>query len=250
MRVEEIDLVEIIKRSFKALLHEPGFIGLYLLPYVVFLVGFIYIWFIFGTPTPWAVPQIFPEFISFIKGAIVWIIIGAIVFIILSLIAYAAIILKAGGRARGESKSAGEALREGLRHVPRLFGAGILGALIVAGLFFLCIGLAIYVSPAFILVALLWVLPAIFIGVRLALYAPACVLEDIGCVECLKRSWWVTRGNFWLIFVLTLLLVIISFVLGLIPYIGTLISTLLMGPAGVIAYTLVFLGLRSQAARF
>ncbi len=63
----------------------------------------------------------------------------------------------------------------------------------------------------------------------------------------MKRSWELTRGNFWLIFVLGFLLGIISTLLSQIPQVGFLIAMIVVGPPSVIAYTLLFLGLKKQA---
>lgn len=247
---EEIDVIKILKRSFKSLIEEPGFIGLYLIPYVVILIAVVHVWLAFQTLDPAAVAR---TFINVWRGWIVWIIVYAIALLVLFISAQAAIILKAGARARGKVISVGEAFVRGIGYFPRLLVAGILAGLIVAGPIVLLMALAIIffmvpmgaaVAVVAVIGIMLWIIPMIYIAVRLALYAQACLLDDEGCVGCLKRSWGLTKGNFWLIFVTMLLFWIISVVIGLIPVVGSLVATLLVGPACIIAYTLIYLGLR------
>ena len=50
----------------------------------------------------------------------------------------------------------------------------------------------------------------IYIIIRLILFMQACVIDDYGPVECFKKSWEVSRGNFILIFVTIIILIIIN----------------------------------------
>ncbi|KXA89225.1 hypothetical protein AKJ57_05660 [candidate division MSBL1 archaeon SCGC-AAA259A05] len=132
-----------------------------------------------------------------------------------------------------------------------MFVASVLMGLIIGTPFLAFILLAILVSPIGIIGGLIWLLPMIYIGVRLSLYAQACVIEDLRPVECLKRSWRTTKGNFWRIFAIGLILAmiggIISAAVNLIPVIGStlgsLITTLFIAPATAIAFTLIYLSL-------
>jgi hypothetical protein len=42
-----------------------------------------------------------------------------------------------------------------------------------------------------------FIVPGIYLAVRLSLAVPAAVLEDLGPSEALRRSWELTRGDFW-----------------------------------------------------
>ncbi len=245
---EEIDVIKILKRSFKSLIDELGFIILYLLPFAVVLIAFVHIWLSFGTLTPWATIRTSSEIISLLRDWIVWIVVYGIAYMVLFVCADAAIILKASARERGKEMGLDKTLVKGIRYVPRLFVALVLVGLIVVGPLFLFIGLAVLapldVFLAVLLLAILvWFIPMFYIGIRLALFAQACVLKDLGPVGCLKECWRMTKGNFWLIFVTGLLLGIVSMLIGLVPQVGLLIAMVLVGPAGIIAYTLIYLGL-------
>ena len=244
-REGEIEVVELLKKSFKSLIAEPGFILPYLLPLAVALVLLAHIWLTYGTLT----------FSFSVRPMLIWIVVYGLAFLITALTATAAIISKAGARARGERLGVGGALAEGIGLVPRLFAASVLVGAVVVGPILLLIALAILLIPSILLVvplllAFLWIIPAIYIGVRLALLAQACVLEDLGPVECLKRSWGLTKGNFWLIFVLMLLFGIISFVIGLIPVVGSFVTMLFVHPAALIALTFLYLELRRRFESF
>lgn len=248
---EEIDVVKILKRSFKSLIEEPRFILLYLLPFAVALIAFVHLWVSFGT-YPLEAQNVTLLF-NFLRGWIIWIVVYFIGFVALSLCTGAAIILKADAQARGEEMGWGNAFTKGIRCFPRLFAALVLVGIILIGPFSLFIG-AVVLAPSPILIAVLalvllvWFIPMIYIAVRLSLFAQACVLDDLGPVGCIKKCWRTTKGNFWLIFVTGLLLGIVSTVIGLIPLVGSLIAMILVGPASIIAYTLIYLGLRKAKA--
>ena len=74
----------------------------------------------------------------------------------------------------------------------------------------------------------------------------ACVIEDLGAIECLKRSWMVTKGNVLLIFVTVLIIGILGLIFTIpftiagnfgIPFIsmiGMFVTFTIMGPVQVI----------------
>lgn len=247
---EEVDVGKILKRSFKSLVDSPGFIFLYLLPFLVVLIAFVHVCRAFGTLTPWTTIQSSANLINLLSSWWIWIVIYGVAALFLFLVAVAAITSKAGAQARGEDMGLDDALGRGVSRVLSLFAASILGGVIIVGPIFLFIGVALFapvlILPA-VLVLLLWILPAFYIAVRLSLFIPACVLEGLGPVACLKRSWGITKGNFWLIFVIGFLLGIVSTVLGQIPQVGFLVAMIVVGPPEVIAYTLLFVGLKKQA---
>jgi membrane-anchored glycerophosphoryl diester phosphodiesterase (GDPDase) len=143
----------------------------------------------------------------------------------------------------------GEALAKGLGYIARLFVATVLVFVIVVGPLFLSIGLLFLGVILGALILLVWIIPMIYVAVRLSLVAPACVLDDLGPVECIKECWRVSKGNFWLIFVMGILLLIPCILLNLIPHIGFLIAMFIVGPASVIAYTLLYLGIKETKLR-
>jgi len=106
------------------------------------------------------------------------------------------------------------------------------------------------------------VIPWIYIILRLSLYAQACVLDDLGPITCLKKSWHITKGNVLLIFVTMLILGIIAFAITVpftmasyispstpfISSIGSLLVTIIFGPLSGITYTLIYLRITKKDA--
>lgn len=249
----KVKVAKTLKRSFKSLVEDPGFIGLYLLPflsYVAVSLAFI------GGLTP-EVHVAHPSELRALVVENIWriaayVVIYGAVSIVLGYAAYAGIILKASALERGSSMSFGDALRRGFGFVPKLFAASVLAGLIVVAPFFIFMLLGIFVSLVLIVGMLIWILPMIYIGVRFLLYAQACVTEDLGPIECLKNAWGTAKGNFWSIFVIGLVFVVISggisIATSLIPvgaagWLGNTIIMLFVVPTSVIAFTFVYLGL-------
>jgi len=98
------------------------------------------------------------------------------------------------------------------------------------------------------------IIPGVYIGVKMALFSQAIILEEKSILESLKRSWEVTTNNFWLLLVIGLvytvpIIVIINF-LYIFP---NIISTIFQ--AGInaffllwmtLVYTIAFLKLNSN----
>lgn len=254
-REEEVDVIKILKKSFKSLVKEPGFILLYLLPFTIVCIAFVHFWTILGIGSEAVFVRFrsFSEFVDFVKPLLVWIFVYGVGIVITMLAAQGAIISKAGAMERGQSMGLGDALARGVRCVPKLFAAAVLVLVIVAGPLFVSLGLLSSGIAAFApLLALLgvilllgWIIPMIYVGVRLSPVAQACVLEDLGPVGGIRECWRVTKGNFWLIFVTMFLLAIPSLLLNQISHVGFLISMLVITPPGWIALTLLYLGIKA-----
>lgn len=241
MSENEVEVIPILKSSFKSLIKEPGFIGLYLLPYIVLVIATAHLWWILGTLD--MTPTISSSLQTFLIENIVWIVIYAIGIALIGLTVYAAIILKAAARKRGKTLAAAEAVGRGISYIIPLLGVILLIGLFTIGPFFLFIILANKGPEIFALGILIWFIPMIYIGVRLSLGAQICVIKNLGPINSLKESWQITKGNFWLIFVTMLILSIMSGIISLIPKVGSLISALVIGPAGLIAITFIYLEL-------
>jgi len=79
------------------------------------------------------------------------------------------------------------------------------------------------------------------------------VIENLSPIDCLKRSWIITKGNVLLIFVTAIILGIISIIISIpfiitsrvgvlfISTIGSFLSFIIMGPLNVIVFTLLYL---------
>ena len=119
-----------------------------------------------------------------------------------------------------------DAIRSGLSGTLSYLGAQLLwviGFSLVGGLL---IGVAALVSPALaVVLALVLFLAAMFIGFRLILIAPLVAVEgERNPIAALRRSWALTRGNFWRILAFLLLLIVLFLVvLGIVMLVVGLI---------------------------
>lgn len=89
---------------------------------------------------------------------------------------------------------------------------------------------------------LLFIIPGIFLAVKLSLVVPGCILEKKGLG--IKRSWNVTKGNFWKIFLILIIWNVLFIVLGLLPYLS--IINILLIPVYLTTLTLIYMQLRKS----
>lgn len=127
--------------------------------------------------------------------------------------------------ALGPSVTVGAAIAHGLRRLPIYFVAAIIiiVALLALAIPFGLIAQALGVpmnrgqnvpaSPTLLVLLLLYVAVAIFIGVRLILAAPVASAERVGPISLLKRAWLLSNGNFWRLFGFILLFFIAAIVI-------------------------------------
>lgn len=113
----------------------------------------------------------------------------------------------------------GEAIRAGLGGLLTYLASQLLFVLALSLIGGLAIGLAAAVAPALaVVVGIVWFAFAIYAAMRLILVAPLVAVEgERNPITALRRSWALTRGNFWRIFgfiVLAMLLFLV--VLGVI----------------------------------
>jgi hypothetical protein len=142
-------------------------------------------------------------------------------------------------RLRGESITLEQALRRGLQKFLSILGAQVLIGLLVFAVVFVPLLLLVplaFVGPAFdpasaialicgalALFAVGGVI-ALYLVVRLNLYAPAIMIEDTNAVSGLKRSWTLMRGHWWSLFGAILAVTIL----------GIVINVAITTPAGVL----------------
>jgi hypothetical protein len=114
----------------------------------------------------------------------------------------------------GTSVSVGEAIGHGARRMPVYFVTGILIAigLLVAAIPFVAILMAAGVplertsdpaflqSPVTIVAGLLYFALVCFIAVRMMMTSPVASEETVGPIGIIRRSWELTRGNWWRLF--------------------------------------------------
>lgn len=219
---KEIDVVEILKRAFTLLTKDPEIILLYAIPAIVSTI-FVFSFFgrAMGTLSGMLAAGQGIAALGTVFGSVAGFV---VVMVILNLWVTAATILKTDAAHSGRRLGIGGAAALAVGKIPRLFVATVAA------------GLAVLLG----LVAL--IIPGIYLYVRLALVDPAVVLEKKGLG--LGKSWTLTKGRGWEIFVLALLLMIISIAVNFVPVIGAYINQMVVAPLAVISFTLVYLRLK------
>lgn len=105
----------------------------------------------------------------------------------------------------GRAATMGETWRRTRRYLPRLMGLCLLLVVPASVVFGLVIALTVWgfadglpaLGAVGVLGTVALLLAALWLGVRLSLAPPALVLEDLGVVASLRRSWALTTGLFW-----------------------------------------------------
>jgi hypothetical protein len=242
-------VIDTIRRSFTLLKKDPTLVVLFVVP-AIFQIGgtitsYLRILIVFGPA------ENTPPMLSIILSLL-----HLIVGFFFRAWAAAGAVLKITELEKGSKLGLREALSGGLKKAPRLLVPLIVAfaitTLISAGLNtvingypFMGIGtIVLHAGPSGIALRLamgfLFVI-ALYIAIRLRLYAPACVLENnFG----LKTSWGLVKGNWWRLFAIILIFFVMSAIIGLIPIAGTFLGGLIVGPLVIVAVTLAYLQLR------
>ncbi|KXA89224.1 hypothetical protein AKJ57_05655 [candidate division MSBL1 archaeon SCGC-AAA259A05] len=103
----KVEIASTLKRSFRCLIEDPGFIGLYLLPAAVFTVASL----LYAIPTT-GIRSWIASNTWWIVG---WGVAFGVVLAVIGLAVFAGVILKATARERGKGMSFSAALRGGFR---------------------------------------------------------------------------------------------------------------------------------------
>jgi hypothetical protein len=127
--------------------------------------------------------------------------------------------------ALGPSTTVGDAIGHGVRRFPAALGALVLLVLIMAVILIpLMVVLMLLTgidpsqagaarSPQMGLVILVIALVALFVSVRFTLISPVASAEAIGPIKIVRRTWDLTKGHYWRILGLVVLLLIAAIVL-------------------------------------
>lgn len=79
------------------------------------------------------------------------------------------------------------------------------------------------------------------------------MIENVGIIESIKRSWKMTKGRFWVLFgttmVMSLIIGIISYILELIPIVGYVTYYLFFTPIAAIMSTVIYYTMKSKISR-
>ncbi|WP_022927123.1 glycerophosphoryl diester phosphodiesterase membrane domain-containing protein [Patulibacter americanus] len=180
--------------------------------------------------------------------------IGALVFVWFLLAAYVSVVRGADRAVEGRPHlPLGRAMRESLTATPKLFGLGIvfyLGMVVVfAGLALVVVLAAQLAGALAVLVGLAAFLALVYLVVRVLLW-PVVHLSEATGVRSYRRAWDLTRGRFWSVFgVLLLVGIVVSVVstvlsLGLQLVVGGLFALdETVGAVSVIPYVVLLVGL-------
>jgi hypothetical protein len=124
--------------------------------------------------------------------SVIVILLGFVLMIVLSTLSQAIVLYGAFQDMRGRQVSLTESLQVGLRR------------------FFPIIGLAISMTLLGVLAAIAFIIPAFILFTMWFVATPACVVEQLGPSNSMRRSSQLTKGHRWKIFGLMLLLIIAS----------------------------------------
>lgn len=128
-------------------------------------------------------------------------------------------------RVSGKKKNVKEVIVKALKRYPAMLATTFLTSVIIA------------------LGFIAFVIPGIYLSLKLILSPVSSVIEDKSPVDAIKRSWNMTFGNWWYLFAMVLLFIVVIFISGLVPYVSYFFSFLL-----VISYPLVFMLLAGKRA--
>jgi|GEM_PF-1485293 len=238
MTENDIDVGSLIKKSFKSIRYDPGYIILFLPIVLMTIIFYVVIQLLFvndfltmiqsmqsSALTMTQSSSSFSEFTNLIQEKI-WILMVILIFYMISMIIistaiYASVIKKVESEEKGEKITVSEAFSRGLPVFPRLLLATLLAVLIIGLPIIFLIGLIVLGVASNVmalvcfssLIMVLLIVPLIYFAFRLSLFAPACVVDDYSPVDSLKRSWRITKGNVLLIFATVLIVAIIAFVI-------------------------------------
>jgi len=184
-------------------------------------------------------------------GDIESLIISVVIFLVAVIVAYP---LMAGALIHAVSEqylrqkiSIGQAYRFAWRRFGAILGAWILAFLAVAGIIAICISVVIFSWVGWICVVVGSV-AAIYLMVGWLFLCQAALLEGLGPIAALSRSWALVKGDWWRVFgimlVVSLIAVAISAILGLIPVVGETIGNILVAPITMTSATLLYYDLR------
>jgi len=218
-------VLEIIKNSFRIVFEEPSVIGIFLVPVLVAAAVFLIPLFFLGLGSILVTTLTHIDIVNFlIYFPLIALTIGVLGLIALwiAMTGIGGLILKVEAKMKRRKLKFWEAWKKGFWNSGRLFVAYLAeeGITSIGYIFF--------------------IVPGIYLAMRLALILPACILEKKGFG--IKRSWQATRGNFWRILFLVVLWAMMFLITSFNPFL--FITWALIFPAYLTSLTLVYMKLR------
>ena len=184
-------------------------------------------------------------------GDIESLIISVVIFLVAVIVAYplmaGALIHAVSEQYLRQTISIGQAYRFAWRRFGAILGAWILAFLAVSGIVAICISVATFSWVGWICIVVGSV-AAIYLMVGWMFLCQAALLEGLGPIAALSRSWALVKGDWWRVFgimlVVVLIAVAIGAILGLIPVVGETIGNILVAPITMTGATLLYYDLR------
>ncbi|HYA01307.1 MAG TPA: hypothetical protein VEK76_13310 [Candidatus Binatia bacterium] len=115
--------------------------------------------------------------------------------------------------------SVGSALGLAFHRIVPLIGFVLLGLAIALAPLVVVVGLSVLAgggagAAIAVVLFLAWLVYVVFVGIRLSLGVQALVLEKLGPMGALRRSFQLTQGSFWRIFLFYLVMLLVSGIVG------------------------------------
>ena len=210
---KKISVIEILQKSFQIFLKKPFLLWIFALPILLSLVMFL-------ISFPLLAFSMYPVYLPTILLSLVMIVFA----LWLAMVGTGGMILCVEKIIKNQNVKFWKVLDESVRNSVRLSIAYSLEQ------FFLIIGLIFFI------------IPGIFLAVRLSLVVPGCILEKKG--YGIKRSWGATKGNFWKIFLILAIWNAGFIIIGTLPYVS--IINILLLPIYLTTLTILYLQLRKR----
>ena len=190
-------------------------------------------------------------------GLTAWLIAGPIILVVANIVGG---ILMAGALVHAVSEqylrqsiSIRQAYSFAWRRLGAMIGAGILTFLVIGGITAVSVLVTTFSWVGWILV-IVCACAGIYLGISWILIFPAALLEGVGPIAALSRSYSLVRNSWWRVLGITLVVGlisgVISIVLGLIPVVGFIIASILVAPIYTIANTLLYYDLRVRKEEY
>ena len=139
------------------------------------------------------------------------------------------------------------------RRFGAMMGAGILAFLAIGGINAVSAFVAAFSWVGWILVVVC-VCASIYLGICWVFIFPAALLEGLGPIAALSRSYGLVKNSWWRVLGITLVVVLISgaisAILGMIPVVGLIVGSILVAPIYIIANTLLYYDLRVRKEEY
>jgi hypothetical protein len=139
------------------------------------------------------------------------------------------------------------------RRLGTMIGAGVLAFLAIGGINAVSALVAAFSWVGWVLVVVC-VCASIYLGICWVFSFPTALLEGLGPITALSRSYSLVKNSWWRILGITLVVVLIcgaiSAILGMIPVVGLIVGSILVAPIYIIANTLLYYDLRVRKEEY